>query len=418
MRSPRPHSPRGFTLIELLVVIAIIAVLISLLLPAVQSAREAARRIQCVNNLKQIGLGLHNYHESRGSLPGADMVFNVTELSALTQILPMLEQTSVYNSINFSFSYQDLPNTTAMYTVVSSFVCPSDKSDPLPALGGQTNYMADMGSGIVWQAPIGPNMGMPAPNGVFHGDSATTFAAITDGLSNTAFFSERVMADGNNAIVSPKSDVFFAPGAPATVDDAYQQCQAARHHGPAQPVPPLHGRSLALRPAHLHPRRGAEYAVVRVLHLAAGDHAAEQHASRRRQHADGRRLGPVHQGLDQPADVAGPRHRGRRRGHQRGQLLNHSEGERTIMRAYVNPTHSRSAELVREDRSLERYGSLGVIFACLVAMMLLAFAGCSASSGSAHAGRHLRAPATHSRRPWTTGRAGRLPSRSRPRPRP
>ena len=226
MRSPRPHSPRGFTLIELLVVIAIIAVLISLLLPAVQSAREAARRIQCVNNLKQIGLGLHNYHESRGSLPGADMVFNVTELSALTQILPMLEQTSVYNSINFSFSYQDLPNTTAMYTVVSSFVCPSDKSDPLPALGAQTNYMADMGSGIVWQAPIGPNMGMPAPNGVFHGDSATTFAAITDGLSNTAFFSERVMADGNNAIVSPKSDVFFARGAPATVDDAYQQCQA------------------------------------------------------------------------------------------------------------------------------------------------------------------------------------------------
>ena len=226
MRSPRPHSPRGFTLIELLVVIAIIAVLISLLLPAVQSAREAARRIQCVNNLKQIGLGLHNYHESRGSLPGADMVFNVTELSALTQILPMLEQTSVYNSINFSFNYQDPTNTTAMYTVVSSFVCPSDQSDPLPSLGAQTNYMADMGSGIVWQAPIGPNIGMPAPNGVFHGDSATTFAAITDGLSNTAFFSERVMADGNNAIVSPKSDVFFSPGAPATVDDAYQQCQA------------------------------------------------------------------------------------------------------------------------------------------------------------------------------------------------
>jgi prepilin-type processing-associated H-X9-DG protein len=117
-------------------------------------------------------------------------------------------------------------NTTAMYTVVSQFVCPSDYSDPLPSLGGQTNYMADMGSGIVWQAPVGPNMGMPAPNGVFHGDVSTKFAAITDGLSNTGFFSERVLADGNNAIISPIADVFFSPGAPTSPDDAYQQCQA------------------------------------------------------------------------------------------------------------------------------------------------------------------------------------------------
>ena len=218
--------PRGFTLIELLVVIAIIAVLIALLLPAVQSAREAARRIQCVNNLKQIGLACHNYHESKGSLPGADMAFNITELSAISMLLPHLEQGPIYNSINFAFNYQDPNNTTVMNTVISQFVCPSDMNDPLPSLGGQTNYMADMGSGIVWQAPIGPNRNLPTPNGVFHGDSATKFAAITDGLSNTGFFSERVMADGNNAIVSPVSDVFFSPAAPLTPEDAYAQCQA------------------------------------------------------------------------------------------------------------------------------------------------------------------------------------------------
>src|SRR5436190_16136354 len=212
MEPSRHHSRAGFTLIELLVVIAIISVLIALLLPAVQSAREAARRVQCVNNLKQIGLALHNYFESRNALPGADMVFNGTELSALSQVLPFLEQSSVYNSINFAFSYQDNHNDTAMMTVISGFICPSDLPDPIPSLGGQTNYMANIGSGIVWLAALGPNGGLPKPDGIFYGNSATTFAAITDGLSNTSFFSERVLADGNNAIVSPIADVFFSIG--------------------------------------------------------------------------------------------------------------------------------------------------------------------------------------------------------------
>jgi prepilin-type N-terminal cleavage/methylation domain-containing protein/prepilin-type processing-associated H-X9-DG protein len=216
----------GFTLIELLVVIAIIAVLIALLLPAVQSAREAARRMQCVNNEKQIGLALHNYVESRTALPGADLVFNVTETSALSHVLPYLEQSIVFNSINFDFSYQDIHNNTAMMTVINGFICPSDLPDPIPSLGGQTNYMANMGSGIVWQSAIGPNTGMPQPNGVFYGNSATTFAGITDGLSNPTFFSERVLADGNNSIVSPIADVFFSPGFPLTPDDAMQQCLA------------------------------------------------------------------------------------------------------------------------------------------------------------------------------------------------
>src|SRR5579864_4324549 len=92
----------GFTLIELLVVIAIIAVLIALLLPAVQSAREAARRAQCVNNLKQIGIAMHNYHDAFGSLPYGHGPFGWNDWNAHTYLLPFLEQRPIYDSINFS----------------------------------------------------------------------------------------------------------------------------------------------------------------------------------------------------------------------------------------------------------------------------------------------------------------------------
>jgi prepilin-type N-terminal cleavage/methylation domain-containing protein/prepilin-type processing-associated H-X9-DG protein len=237
MMPPCYRRRSGFTLIELLVVIAIISVLIALLLPAVQSAREAARRAQCVNNLKQIGLAMHNYVESRGALPGADMVFNVTEISALAEALPYLEQTPVYNSINFDFYYQDPTNNTVMMTVINGFICPSALPDPAPSFGAQTNYMANMGSGIVWQSAIGINAGMPQPNGVFYDDSATTFAAITDGLSNTTFFSERVLADWNNGIISPVADVFFSPAAPTTPDQAMQLCQAVNIYDPSSQFP-------------------------------------------------------------------------------------------------------------------------------------------------------------------------------------
>src|SRR6187200_1821037 len=96
----RPDSRRGFTLIELLVVIAIIAVLIALLLPAVQAAREAARRAQCVNNLKQIGIAMHNYHDATGALPFGHGPFGWNDWNAQTFLLPFLEQTPVYNAIN------------------------------------------------------------------------------------------------------------------------------------------------------------------------------------------------------------------------------------------------------------------------------------------------------------------------------
>ena len=144
----------GFTLIELLVVIAIIAVLIALLLPAVQAAREAARRAQCINNLKQIGLAIHNYASAnKDSLPWGDGPW-WNEWSAHTLLLPYLEQGPLYNSINFGnalpfggapFNINNPINTTATYTKVSGFSCPSD-GDRLTDPNGHNNYMANSGS--------------------------------------------------------------------------------------------------------------------------------------------------------------------------------------------------------------------------------------------------------------------------------
>jgi len=122
MRSPQR---RGFTLIELLVVIAIIAVLIGLLLPAVQSAREAARRAQCTNNLKQIGLALHNYHGVNNCFPPAYITTNHSMFSCFTALLPHMEQTPLFNAYNFDLKTKDAANTTTLSTPLASYLCPS-----------------------------------------------------------------------------------------------------------------------------------------------------------------------------------------------------------------------------------------------------------------------------------------------------
>jgi prepilin-type N-terminal cleavage/methylation domain-containing protein/prepilin-type processing-associated H-X9-DG protein len=216
----RSRNSGGFTLIELLVVIAIIAVLIALLLPAVQAAREAARRAQCVNNLKQLGIAMHNYHSSVNSLPWGDGPWWI-EWSAHTLLLPYMEQAPIYNAINFSdtqpFNATPMPvnnpaNSTATYSVISGFNCPSD-TDRLTDPNGHNNYMDNSGSAP--NCAYGGNADTPSwnepasgpfiysSNGVDtgppgFGGPSINIASITDGTSNTAAFSERVKAIGSN----------------------------------------------------------------------------------------------------------------------------------------------------------------------------------------------------------------------------
>src|SRR5438270_3850735 len=179
----------GFTLIELLVVIAIIAVLIALLLPAVQSAREAARRIQCTNNLKQIGLALHNYHAAASSFPPGAALNGVAavpglyaswqpNMSAQAMMLPYLEQSPVYNSLNFSFGAEyDLGmNQTGVLTIIAGFLCPSDPNagsrlntnSYYVSMGTTTDYMFTPGvaGGANWMGTT-PNVTFTGTTGVF-----------------------------------------------------------------------------------------------------------------------------------------------------------------------------------------------------------------------------------------------------------
>ncbi len=218
----------AFTLVELLVVIAIIGILVSLLLPAVQAAREAARRMQCSNNLKQLGLATHNYLAAHSRLP---LCLNGTAkpLSVHAYLLPFIEQTALYNQVDFKTSWNTPTNAVARGTAVPTFNCPSEASASMPAGWAGTNYRANQGSQILYAKPptdsSNINFGMPAPNGVFIPDRSLKAAEITDGLSNTAAFSEHPYADFNNAAVS-KFDTFRPGTYPATPDEAVQQCNA------------------------------------------------------------------------------------------------------------------------------------------------------------------------------------------------
>ena len=234
-------SRRGFTLIELLVVIAIIGVLIALLLPAVQAAREAARRAQCTNNLKQLGLAVHNYADTHGRFPigrgtRPPQPYNDGSrynYSGFSMILPYIEQSPLFSAINFNLTinYQS-GNTTAQVTVISSYLCPSE-NQRTPAESAGNNYRFNEGSNILYSCaetdPSGFNAAMPAPNGPFFPERAIRMSEVTDGLSNTALASEKLMGDFNQGIASRQRDVYnvsLSP-MPPTIEDAYQACESA-----------------------------------------------------------------------------------------------------------------------------------------------------------------------------------------------
>jgi len=204
------HTRRtGFTLIELLVVIAIIAILIALLLPAVQQAREAARRSQCKNNLKQIGLGLHNYHDLYNTFPpGAVMRFPDTTSTNWCRstangggsfggapwtvlILPQIDQASIYNKLDFNepFSTSSLPTTAPngdFIPYLPAYVCPSD-----PEMGGQksSNYVGASGGGAAPDCFTSEGRNFYV-NGILYTNSRTRIADITDGSTNVFLVGE------------------------------------------------------------------------------------------------------------------------------------------------------------------------------------------------------------------------------------
>ena len=213
----RLRNARGFTLVELLVVIAIIGILVAMLLPAVQAAREAARRMQCLNNLKQVGLAILNFESDHGRLPigwidERDVNGSVKETVVLAQILPFLEEGNVEELFDDDHRFINNVNRPAVMHI-PAYECPSDDASERDLLGfARSNYAVCWGSKTMLIDSLGtsltPNVGNPAANfdnnGVFRAVEARRIRHIIDGTSHTAMVSE--LCGGIDDVLPPNWD--------------------------------------------------------------------------------------------------------------------------------------------------------------------------------------------------------------------
>lgn len=274
----KPMSPRpAFTLIELLVVIAILAILIGLLLPAVQKVREAASRLKCLNNLKQIGLGLHNYHAAYGHFPPG-FTASTTPTTSLQQsdftpgwsffyhILPHIGQENLHRSINPKLSILDPANKAGRETIVPIYVCPSDDIPRLINITDSGNTTWIPPNTFAYPSPSSPLtvLGQASVSsyagclrtlgyeeqpftGVFHRNSKIRVGDITDGSSNTIGVGERTSRFSTNSWVGPvwQQETVYAPTAPR-----YNPSQPSFQCRATTTAVLVHVRITSLQPNH------------------------------------------------------------------------------------------------------------------------------------------------------------------------